>query len=155
MNQSKTNRAHGLSKLKLVPQRESDDTKYHEEPSHGGGNDGGDGMDDLRKRIERTEDNIVQIKIDLAKLTMRSEEFATKSDMLAVKNDLLSLRTELKGETSSIKTELKTETSTLRIEMQKELISIHKEITNQTRWIAGTMLAVAGLSLAVVRYLFA
>ena len=36
------------------------------------GGDGGNDMDDLKKRVERTEENIAQIKIDLATLTARS-----------------------------------------------------------------------------------
>lgn len=111
------------------------------------GNDGGNGMDDLKKRVERTEDNIAQIKIDLSKLTTRAEEFSTKSDVLALKTDL-------KTEIASLRNEQKTETASLKSELQKELISVHKEITIQTKWISATMIAIAGTALAISKYLF-
>lgn len=111
------------------------------------GNDGGNGMDDLKRRVERTEENITQIKIDLAKLTARAEEFSTKSDVLA-------LKTELKTEIASLRNEQKTETASLKSELQKELISVHKEIANQTKWIAATMIGTTGIALAIAKYLF-
>ncbi|CAQ83295.1 hypothetical protein [Photorhabdus asymbiotica] len=43
-------------------------------------NDGGDGGS-LGPRVARLESDVIQIKIELTKLTTRSEEFATKGDL--------------------------------------------------------------------------
>lgn len=131
---------HGESLLKLVPRGRSDDTKNIEPPSHGGGDDGGSGVDDLRKRVERTEDNITQIKIDLATLTERSENFASQAAL-----DALIIR----SETFATKEDL----GNLRAEIHKQMGSIHKEISNQTKWIAATMIGIASATLAVAKYL--
>lgn len=154
MNQSKNKPVHGVTQLRLVQPSESDDTKYHEEPHYGGGNGGDDGMDDLRRRVERTEENIAQIKIDLAKLTTRSEEFATKSDLLSLRAEMKDGISSLGAEISSGKVELKSETSSVRSDLQKEMISIHKEIANQTKWIAATMIGTTSIALAIAKYLF-
>lgn len=170
MNSSDNKKARGMSQLRMVYSKEFDDTKAHEVPSHGGGGNGGNGMDDLKKRVERTEDNIAQMQIDLAKLTTRSEEFATKSDLLSfvteLKSEISGVRSELKDETSSVKSELKGEISSFSSELKGELsalkselkdsaASFHKEIASQTRWMIGTMLVIAGLALTAAKFIFA
>lgn len=151
MNSSKGKVQYGLT---LLHGGKSDDTIHQEKSRHSGGNDGGNGVDDLRKRVERTEENITQIKIDLAKLTARSEEFATKSDLLSLRAEMKDEISSLRAEISSGKIELKSETSSVKSELQKEMISIHKEIANQTKWIAGTMIGIATIALAIAKYLF-
>lgn len=96
------------------------------------GGSGGGGMNELIKRMARAEDNIADIKLDLARLTTRSEEFATKGDIFTTKNDIQALNSE----------------------MHKEFSSVYQAISNQTKWIAATLITVATLSLAIARFLF-
>lgn len=49
---------------------------------------GGD-MDNLEQRVERLEKDTQQIKLDLAVLTSRSENFATKADVAELKAELV------------------------------------------------------------------
>lgn len=105
----------------------------------GGSNsgNGGSGMSgDLEKRVEKLEASIGDIKQDLAVLKTRSENFSTKSDLMELSNTL------------------KTEQQALRIELHQSIASIQKEISNQTKWVAGTIIAVAALSLTVAKVLF-
>lgn len=99
--------------------------------------DGGDGMNgDLEKRVEKLETNLSTIKQDLAILTTRSENFCTKSDLLVLSNTI------------------KTEQQALRIELHQSIAAIQKEISNQTKWMAGIIITVATLSLTVAKILF-
>ncbi|WP_258034911.1 hemolysin XhlA [Pectobacterium odoriferum] len=63
------------------------------------GGSGGDGMDELLKRVAKAEDSIAQIKVDLAKLSVRSEEFATKSDL---QKEMSSIHKEISAQTKWI-----------------------------------------------------
>ncbi|WNN46240.1 MULTISPECIES: hypothetical protein [Winslowiella] len=94
---------------------------------HGGGSGGGGMMDRLEKRVERLETDVTQIKLDLTKLTIRSEEFATKSglaELVARSNEFAT-----KGD-------------------------LHKEISGQTKWIAATIIGVAALCMTAAKFLF-
>ncbi|MBV4367722.1 hypothetical protein KUE00_13825 [Erwiniaceae bacterium CMYE1] len=46
-------------------------------------------MDNLEQRVERLEKDTQQIKLDLAVLTSRSENFATKADVAELKAELV------------------------------------------------------------------
>ncbi|NDJ58085.1 DUF1640 domain-containing protein [Enterobacteriaceae bacterium 4M9] len=144
MNSSKGIVKHGIT---LLHGGKTDDTTHQEGPTYGGGNGGGNDVDDLRKRVERTEDNIAQIKVDLATLTTRSEEFATKSDLQglkselqnsiasqgsALKNDTTKVRTELKDEMATLRTELKGEMASLKSELQQDMASLRAEFKQDT-----------------------
>ncbi|HDX8798320.1 TPA: hypothetical protein RQO56_000782 [Klebsiella michiganensis] len=51
-------------------------------PSHSGGDDGGDDMfDKLERRVERLETDLSAVRVDLAILKERSENFATKAEL--------------------------------------------------------------------------
>lgn len=47
----------------------------------GNDDDGGDGMDDLKKRVEQLEKDTNQIRVDMATLLERSQNFATQSSL--------------------------------------------------------------------------
>lgn len=83
-----------------------------------GGGNGGDEMAELIKRVEQLEKDTNQIRVDMAKLTTRSETFATKEDIQLIRTDM------------------------------------HKEISSQTKWLAATIIGIAGISLAIAKYLF-
>lgn len=55
-------------------------------------------MEKLTQRVERLEEDTHQIKLDLAVLTARSENFATKAD-------LAELKTELKDDIAGLRTD--------------------------------------------------
>lgn len=104
------------------------------------GQDGGDGGDmykDLEKRVEKLENHISEMKVDLAKLVVRSENFASKADLIEQNSSY------------------KSEAQVLRTEMHQSLAGLHKEISNQTKWIGGTMIAVvAGAMTFMKLFLF-
>lgn len=108
------------------------------------GNDGGNGMDDLKRRVERTEENIAQIKIDLATLTARSEHFATKSslDSLVSRSETFST----KSDVESVRTEIYRAKAELSAEFTREIRSVSRSI-----WIPLTVGLVGGLLLWAVK----
>ncbi len=75
-------------------------------------------MDNLIKRVVQLEKDTNQIRVDMAKLTARSETFATKEDIQLIRTDM------------------------------------HKEISSQTKWMAGTIIGVAALCMAAAKFLF-
>ncbi|WP_370608032.1 hypothetical protein [Citrobacter meridianamericanus] len=51
-------------------------------PPFGGGGSGGGGMaEELQQRVKKLEEDVTDIRVNLATLTARSEHFATKSDI--------------------------------------------------------------------------
>jgi len=48
---------------------------------------GGNNMEKLEKRIERVEQDLHQVKIDIAVLTERSQTFATKADLEVIRSE--------------------------------------------------------------------
>lgn len=99
-----------------------------------GGGDGGDMYKDLEKRVEKLESHISEIKVDLAKLVVRSENFASKADLIE--------------QNSSYKSDVQT----LRTEMHQSLTALHKEISSQTKWIAGTLVAVVAGAMTFIKF---
>lgn len=81
------------------------------------GGNGGD-MDTLTRRVGRLEKNMLEMAMELTKLSVRANSFASKEDVQTIRTDM------------------------------------HKEISSQTKWLAATLIGVAGLSLAMARYLF-
>lgn len=61
----------------------------------GGGNGGGGMLDKLEKRVDTIEKDTHQIKLDLAVLTTRSENFATKADIESIRTEHMTLRAEV------------------------------------------------------------
>lgn len=100
------------------------------------GNDGGSGMDDLKKRVEKTEDNIAQMQIDLATLTTRSENFASKAtlDALVVRSEAFATKSDVDN--------VRSEIYKAKAELSREISSISRSI-----WIPLTVGLVGGLLL--------
>lgn len=73
-------------------------------------NGGKNEMEKLTQRVERLEEDTHQIKLDLAVLTARSENFATKAD-------LAELKTELKDDIAG----LRTDQYEMRVELLREI----------------------------------
>ncbi len=96
--------------------------REHWKKGGNGGNDGGNGMDDLRKRVEWTEENIAQIKIDLSTLAIRSENYASKSAL-----DVLVTRSETFATKSDVET-VRSEIYKAKAELSKEISSISRSI---------------------------
>lgn len=109
--------------------------KWKKGGSDGNGG-GGNSMDDLKKRVERTEENIAQIKIDLATLTTRSENFATKAtlDSLVVRSETFATKADFES--------LRTEIYKAKAELANNINSISRSI-----WIPLTVGLVGGLLL--------
>ena len=61
-----------------------------------GGSDGGGTMDNLEKRVTSLEADVMVIRTELTTLTVRSENFSTKSDLVDLKS---ALHTELRNQT--------------------------------------------------------
>lgn len=75
------------------PIKRADDTIHGKGPR--GPGDGG-GMDNLEKRVTNLESDVKVIREDLTTLTVRSENFSTKSDLVELKS---ALHTELRNQT--------------------------------------------------------
>ncbi|HIE3617349.1 TPA: hypothetical protein ACXLW9_000337 [Yersinia enterocolitica] len=113
------------------------DNVYQIDSRRRGSNDGGDNMlGNLEKRVEKLENQIGEIKTDLAKLTVRSENFATKADLIECNGSY------------------KADVQTMRTEMHQAIAGIHKEISTQTKWIAATLVGVAAICMTAAKLLF-
>lgn len=80
---------------------------------------------ELDKRVGVLENQIGEIRVDLAKLTVRSEQFATKVDI-----------------------------QDLRVEMHQALSGLYKEMAAQTKWMAATLIGVAAICMTAAKLLF-
>lgn len=102
-------------------------TPYRQPP--GGGDDGGEPpMSNIESRVERLEGDVSDIKITLARMEAKLDNFATGE----------SLQKEIGG--------LRKEGGDLRSEM-------HSLLRQQTAWSVGTIIAAAGVVFAIMRYL--
>jgi len=99
---------------------------------------GGNKMERLTKRVDRLEQDTHQIKTDLAVLTERSQNFATKADVEGLRTDQFKLRCEmLEGfarlETQTAAQFARHDTSFARIEKQtaEQFARIEKQTAEQ------------------------
>lgn len=78
-------------------------------------------LQNLGLRVGKLEVDVADIRVNLAALTTRSEQFATKSDITELRGELRAemgeLREELRGEMSELREELRGEMGELRGEM--------------------------------------
>jgi hypothetical protein len=87
---------------------------------------------ELDKRVGVLENQIGGIRVDLAKLTVRSEQFATKKD-------IQDLRVEIHQAMGAI---------------NKDFSTIYREIAAQTKWLAATLIGVAAMCMIAAKLLF-
>ncbi len=103
---------------------------------------------------DRTSQLVTRDQFDARFAEMEARFAELKSE---VKTEIAELRTEVKTEISGLRTELKTEIADLRTELRTESANLRADmertIRMQTVWLAGTMIAIAGLVVAVAKVL--
>lgn len=142
MSSTKIRTNHGLS---LVQADLETDDQFSDTKEHGGGGGGGS-MDNLEKRVERLEENVADIKLNLATLTTRSENFATKADVIGIRVEMAELSGNLKQEIAEVRSELKSDMADIRTDFQKEM-------RTQTAWLCGIVIAAMGVFAGVIALL--
>ncbi|WP_353613272.1 hypothetical protein [Mangrovibacter phragmitis] len=89
-------------------------------------------LQNLGLRVGKLEVDVADIRVNLAALTTRSEQFATKSDITELRGELRAemgeLREELRGEMSELREELRGEMSELREELRGEMGELRGEM---------------------------
>lgn len=113
--------------------------------------DGGDGMyGNLEKRVEKLEDGISSVKLDLVRLTERSEQFATKAGLLELKG-------ELKSEISNTKNELKLGIANVKSELIEAMDKRFDKLEEKARWKWGSVVVpvAVGILSALITFLVA
>lgn len=120
--------------------------------------DGGDGMsDNLEKRVEKLEDGMSTVKLDLVRLTERSEQFVTKADLSELKGELKAEMLGLKSEISNTKSELKLDIVNVKNEFIEALDKRFDKLEDKARWKwGGVVVPVAvGILSALITFLVA
>ena len=127
---------------------------------------GGAMLQRLEKRVEHLETDVGEIKLNLACLTTRSEEFSTKTDMaklvarcdeFATKTDLAKLVArcdEFATKTDLAKLTARCDEFATKSDLHREVSSLHREISGQTKWITATILGVAALCMTSAKLFF-
>lgn len=80
-----------MSRLKIVEREtplEAPSKKEDEANPNGTGGGGGGHMEDIVKRVERLESALTETRLELVKLSTRSESFVTKENLLSTKGEL-------------------------------------------------------------------
>ncbi|HID8215638.1 TPA: hypothetical protein ACXIGW_000110 [Serratia marcescens] len=139
MNHAKDDIPDNLVPLPLPGDKMSSGTRHE----FGGGSGGGGMLDKLEKRVDAIEKDISQMKIDLTKLTTRSEEFATKSGLA-----------ELNSRAENFATKAAMAELVARSGEFATKGDLHREISSQTKWIAATIIGVAALCMTAAKFLF-
>ncbi|WP_195322106.1 hypothetical protein [Klebsiella grimontii] len=141
---------------KLPNLRDTDDVIWKKD-----GN-GGDGMsDNLEKRVEKLEDGMSAVKLDLVRLTERSEQFVTKADLSELNGDLKSEIIGLKGDIKASVAEINLYTFKAIKESQESTLKVVQDrfdkLDEIARWKWGNIIIpiVMGVFGAVVAYLVA
>lgn len=141
---------------KLPNLRDTDDVIWKKD-----GNGGGGMSDNLEKRVEKLEDGISSVKLDLVRLTERSEQFVTKADLAELKgelkSDLSELRGELKSEISNTKSELKLGIVNVKSELIEAMDKRFDKLEEKARWKWGSVVVpvAVGILSALITFLVA
>ncbi|MEN3754516.1 hypothetical protein ABC733_23250 [Mangrovibacter sp. SLW1] len=100
-------------------------------------------MQNLGLRVGKLEVDVADIRVNLATLTARAEQFATKSDVADLRVELRSemgewreglrsemgeLREELRGEMGSLREELRGEMGSLREDLHGDMVELRAEL---------------------------
>ncbi|HBV7911609.1 TPA: hypothetical protein MD621_001258 [Klebsiella variicola] len=143
-----------------VSERDAPFNVYQMDNSKGGG--GNEGMlEKLEKRVEKLEEDISSVKLDLVRLTERSEQFVTKTDLSELKGDLKSEIIGLKGDIKASIAEINLNTYKAIKESQESTLKVVQErfdkLDEIARWKWGNIIIpiVMGVFGAVVAYLVA
>ncbi len=128
------------------------------EISHGNGSSCGGGMvDNLEKRVEKLEDGISAVKLDLGRLTERSEQFVTKADLAELKGDLKAGMLGLGSEISNTKSELKLGIVIVKSELIEAMDKRFDKLEEKARWKWGSVVVpvAVGILSALITFLVA
>ncbi|HDY3604529.1 TPA: hypothetical protein RQ360_001280 [Klebsiella michiganensis] len=143
-----------VSKLPSI--RDTDDVVWKKD-----GNGGGGMSDNLEKRVEKLEDGISAVKLDLVRLIERSEQFVTKADLSELKGDLRSEIIGLKGDVKASIAEINLNTFKAIKDSQESTLKVVQDrfdkLDEIARWKWGNIIIpiVMGVFGAVVAYLVA
>ncbi|WP_051691265.1 hypothetical protein [Mangrovibacter sp. MFB070] len=89
-------------------------------------------LQNLGLRVGKLEVDVADIRVNLAALTTRSEQFATKSD-------ITELRGELRAEMGELRGELRAEMGELREELRGEMGELREELRGEMGELRGEM----------------
>lgn len=133
-------------------------TAHEDDVIWDGGGSGGDGMsDNLEKRVEKLEDGISAVKLDLVRLTERSEQFVTKADLSELKGELKAEMLGLKSEISNTKNELKLDIVNVKNEFITAMDTRFDKLEDKARWKWGSVVVPVsvGILSALITFLVA
>ncbi|HDH1443533.1 hypothetical protein I8N75_09230 [Klebsiella quasipneumoniae] len=127
------------------------------ENMHGNGSGGGDMTDNLEKRVEKLEDGMSTVKLDLVRLIERSEQFVTKTDLSELKGELKAEMLGLKSEISNTKSELKLDIVNVKSEFIEALDKRFDKLEDKARWKWGSVVVpvAVGILSALITFLVA
>ncbi|HFR0339326.1 TPA: DUF1640 domain-containing protein [Klebsiella pneumoniae] len=122
-----------------------------------GGGGGGNVTDNLEKRVDKLEDGMSAVKLDLVRLTERSEQFVTKADLSELKGDLKADIFDLRSGISNTKSELKLDIANLKSEFIAAIDKRFDKLEDKARWKWGSVVVpvAVGILSALITFLVA
>ena len=137
---------------KLPNLKDTDDVIWKKD-----GNGGGGMSDNLEKRVEKLEDGMSAVKLDLVRLTERSEQFVTKADLSELKGELEAEMLGLRSEISNTKNELKLDIVNVKSEFITAMDTRFDKLEDKARWKWGSVVVpvAVGILSALITFLVA
>ncbi|PXM41905.1 hypothetical protein DMT39_14790 [Klebsiella variicola] len=137
---------------KLPNLKDTDDVIWKKD-----GNGGGGMSDNLEKRVEKLEDGMSAVKLDLVRLTERSEQFVTKADLSELKGELKAEMLGLRSEISNTKNELKLDIVNVKSEFITAMDTRFDKLEDKARWKWGSVVVpvAVGILSALITFLVA
>jgi hypothetical protein len=74
-----------------------------------------------------------------------------RADLADFRADLARFREEVRGDLAAMRVELKSDIHAVDSKVEGLRAELHKEIASQTRWLAGLLIVVAGVALAIAK----